>query len=61
MLLARLVCSDPECAVVAVGHAETLAELESLACDCGWGLLLLAWPREGGPGPGGAPDLLTAA
>lgn len=61
MLFARLVCSDPECAAIAVGHAETLAELESLACDCGCGLVLLAWPREGALSPGGRPDLLTAA
>lgn len=60
MLVARLVCSDPDCAAVAVGHADSLAELETLVCDCGVGLLILAWPRESA-GPGGSPDLLTAA
>jgi len=55
---AVLVCSDPDCAerVDAVG---TLAELETLACECGCGLAVVGWPdpvegvRPGDAGPGG--------
>jgi hypothetical protein len=41
--VAVLVCSDPDCAdrVEAVG---SLGELETLGCECGCGLLLVAWP-----------------
>ncbi len=40
--VAVLVCSDYACAerTTEVG---TLPELESLACDCGWGLLVVGW------------------
>jgi hypothetical protein len=45
LLLARLVCSEAACA----GHvlevdATTLAELETLACECGCALHVIAWP-----------------
>jgi hypothetical protein len=44
MLVARLICSDPECIEVFEARAVTLAELEALACDCGCALEIVAWP-----------------
>lgn len=44
MYVARLVCSDERCAEELVAEAATLAELETLACACGCGLALIAWP-----------------
>jgi hypothetical protein len=43
VVVAVLVCSDPECAdrLEVVG---TPAELDAWACDCGWGCLVLGWP-----------------
>lgn len=40
--VAVMLCSDSACAerIESVG---TLPELESLACDCGCGLLVLGW------------------
>ena len=67
MLVARLLCSDPACAEPFEARARTLAELATLACDCGWGLEVLAvslgpdddpGPR---PGPGGGTVVLLAA
>ena len=45
LLLARLVCSEAVCAghVLEI-HAATLAELETLACECGCALHVIAWP-----------------
>jgi hypothetical protein len=39
-----LVCSEEDCAAVFEAHG-ALAEIESLACDCGCALVLLAWPE----------------
>jgi uncharacterized protein (UPF0210 family) len=44
MLVGRLICSDPGCAAEVVAEAATLRELETLACACGCGLELIAWP-----------------
>jgi hypothetical protein len=45
LLLARLVCSQPACADQLLEFsAATLAELESLACECGCALHVVAWP-----------------
>ena len=44
MFVARLICSDSDCAEEQEVHAETLAELERLMCDCGCALELIAWP-----------------
>jgi hypothetical protein len=47
---ARLVCSDGGCEAryEVIAHA---AEVESLGCDCGYGLQVLGWPQavEGSP------------
>jgi hypothetical protein len=45
LFLARLVCSEAACAgdVVEV-PATTFGELESLACECGCALHVVAWP-----------------
>lgn len=44
MFIARLVCSDSGCAEESEVHADSLAELERLICDCGCALELVAWP-----------------
>lgn len=44
MFVARLQCSDPACAETSVAEATTIAELETLSCECGCGLAVLAWP-----------------
>jgi hypothetical protein len=42
--VARLICSDVECAAEAATEARTIRELESLACDCGCALTIIGWP-----------------
>jgi hypothetical protein len=42
--VARLICSDAECAAEAAAEARTIRELDSLACDCGCALAIIAWP-----------------
>jgi hypothetical protein len=42
--LARLICSDPDCAAEAAEEARTIRELESLGCDCGCALTIIGWP-----------------
>ena len=44
MYIARLVCSDEACAEEVTLEAATLAELETLICDCGCALELIGWP-----------------
>lgn len=44
MFVARLICSDTDCADEGVLEAETLAELEAMACDCGCVLEIIGWP-----------------
>jgi hypothetical protein len=44
MFVARLICSDSDCAESSEFHAASLAELERLMCDCGCALELIAWP-----------------
>ena len=44
MFVARLICSDVDCAEEQEVHAGSLAELERLLCDCGCALELIAWP-----------------
>jgi len=41
--LAFLICSDDDCSERFEARG-TLAELETLACDCGCGLHLIGWP-----------------
>jgi hypothetical protein len=43
VLNAILICSDPECAD-RLEEVGTLPELESWACECGCGRLILRWP-----------------
>jgi hypothetical protein len=42
--VARLICSDTECAAEAAAEARTIRELEALACDCGCALAIIGWP-----------------
>ena len=44
MFVARLTCSDAECAAEATAEARTVAELETLVCECGCALEIVAWP-----------------
>jgi hypothetical protein len=44
MYVARLVCSDEACAEEVAHEAATLAELETLLCDCGCALAIIGWP-----------------
>jgi hypothetical protein len=44
VLIARLICSDPECAARVTEEAATLRELETLACECGCALEIIGWP-----------------
>ena len=44
MYVARLVCSDTDCADEVTLEAATLAELETLICDCGCALEIIGWP-----------------
>lgn len=44
MFVARLICSDVDCAEEQEVHAGSLAELERLLCECGCALEVIAWP-----------------
>jgi hypothetical protein len=44
MFVARLTCSDADCAQERTAEVATVAELEALACDCGAALEVIAWP-----------------
>lgn len=44
MFVARLICSDTDCAEESEVHAGSLAELERLVCECGCTLEMIAWP-----------------
>ena len=44
MYVARLVCSDAECAEEHDFEVATLAELDLLACECGCALEVIAFP-----------------
>ncbi len=42
LLLARLICSDVDCAELIDATVGSLSELDALACDCGCTFELLA-------------------
>ncbi len=44
LFVARLICSDEECAELADEVVTSLAELDALACDCGctWELVAVS-------------------
>ncbi len=44
MFVARVICSDTDCAEERVLEAETLAEIEAMICDCGCVLEIIGWP-----------------
>ncbi len=46
MFVARLLCSDSDCAEELEFRAATLEELDWLLCDCGCTLEIIAWPDE---------------
>ena len=44
MFVARLICSDMECAEELTAESADAAELETLLCDCGCTLEIIGWP-----------------
>ena len=50
MLLAKLVCSDPDCEAELEVAVTRLEELEGFACDCGHGFVLSAVSELREPG-----------
>jgi hypothetical protein len=42
--VARLICSDVECAEELSADASRAEELESLLCDCGCTFEIIGWP-----------------
>jgi D-serine deaminase-like pyridoxal phosphate-dependent protein len=44
VFLARLICSDADCAEEVTAEAARAPELERLICDCGCALEILGWP-----------------
>ena len=44
MFVARLICSDMEWAEELTAESADAAELETLLCDCGCALEIIAWP-----------------
>jgi D-serine deaminase-like pyridoxal phosphate-dependent protein len=44
VFLARLICSDADCAEEVTAEAARAPELEQLICDCGCALEILGWP-----------------
>jgi hypothetical protein len=44
MYTAQLVCSDAACAEEITAETATLAELETLICECGCALAVVGWP-----------------
>ena len=46
MYVARLICSHADCAEEILAEASTLAERETLACECGCGLDVIGWPDD---------------
>ena len=50
---ARLICSDEECTEEFEARAATVAELETLACECGCALEVIGWADEDSADSGG--------
>ena len=44
VFVARLICSDSDCAEERTVEAATLRELEIVACECGCGFEVIGWP-----------------
>ena len=44
MFVARLTCSDAACAAEVTAEGRTTGELETLVCECGCALDIIAWP-----------------
>lgn len=61
MLVARLICSDPDCTAEAEARAGTLADLETLACDCGCSLEVIGWPDADDAADGGGLEVVLIA
>jgi hypothetical protein len=50
VLLARIVCSDPDCLEEAEVAIEHLRELEGWVCECGFGFVLMQVSELADPG-----------
>jgi hypothetical protein len=44
VFVARLICSDVECAAEHTAESVSAAELETLLCDCGCAFEVIGWP-----------------
>jgi len=44
MYVARLICSDAQCAELSTAESMTLRELETLVCECGCALEIIGFP-----------------
>ncbi len=44
MYVARLICSDADCAELSTAETLTLRELETLVCECGCALEIIGFP-----------------
>ena len=54
-----MICSDEACADEALAEAQTLEELDLLACDCGCALAVIGFPDHADDDPGG--DVVVVA
>jgi hypothetical protein len=50
VLLAKIICSDPECTEEVEIAVELLDELDGLSCECGHGYVLLSVSERAEPG-----------
>jgi len=50
MLLATIICSDPDCHEEIELRIESLEELEGVVCDCGFGFVLASVAEVREPG-----------
>jgi hypothetical protein len=44
VFVARLICSDTDCAAEVAAEERSIRELEALVCDCGCALEIIGWP-----------------
>ena len=54
MFLVQIVCSDPECAEELEIVVEDLAEIEEVACDCGYGFVAITVSEVADPARSGS-------
>jgi hypothetical protein len=45
VFVARLICSNADCSHECEIEAQTFAELEAIACECGCAFQIIGWPN----------------